>query len=78
MCIKLKIDTLRSIIQHFIIYLLVPNDLLFSKSFNPFRIPSYSFNPISYLVLLTLIHIQDWVSVDSNLPYLTPVISSGE
>ena len=25
-----------------------------------------------------LIHSQDWVSVDSNLSYLTPVISSGE
>ena len=38
----------------------------------------YLFDPISYLVLSTLIHSRDWVSVDSNLPYLTPVISSGE
>ena len=36
------------------------------------------FDPISYLVLSTLIHSQDWVSVDSNLPYLILVISSGE
>ena len=28
--------------------------------------------------LSTLIHSRNWVSVDSNLPYLTPVISSGE
>ena len=36
------------------------------------------FDPISCLVLSTLIHSWDWISVDSNLPYLTPVISSGE
>ena len=35
-------------------------------------------DPISYLVLSTFIHSQDWVSVDSNLPYLIPVISSVE
>ena len=36
------------------------------------------FDPISYLVLSMLIHSQDWVLVDSNLPYPTPVISNGE
>ena len=36
------------------------------------------FHPICYLVLSMLIYGRDWVSVDSNLPYLTLVISSGE
>ena len=36
------------------------------------------FDPISYLVLSTLIHSRDWVSLESNLPYATKVISSGE
>ena len=31
-----------------------------------------------HCILSTLIHSQDWVSVDSNLPYLTLVIFSGE
>ena len=39
---------------------------------------SWLFDPISYLVLSTLIDSRDWVSIDSNLPYPTPVISSGE
>ena len=35
-------------------------------------------DPKSYLVLLSLIHSLDFVSFDSNLPYLIPVISSGQ
>ena len=38
---KLKIDTLKSISQHFITEMMVLNDLLFLKSFNQLRIPSY-------------------------------------
>ena len=43
------------------------------KELQPIQDP-YLFDPISYLVLSTLIHSVDWVSVDSNLPYLMLVI----
>ena len=56
--------------------MVVLNDPLFSKSFNPFRIPSYL---IPYLFSFINVDSQPGlVSVDSDLPYLIPVISSGE
>ena len=41
MCIKSKIDTFKSISQHYNFQMVALNDLLFSKSYSPFRILSY-------------------------------------